>query len=458
MIEIKYSTRVFLDKRDQRVMIRVRWHNKQREVGFTTGVYAQPEKWDNDLHRAKKNTTHEIRGMKFSAAQINDRIGEFKEAIEDCFSTFMLKNVVPLADEVKTAVNGSLCRDEDVTEQPIRRRMSIKELFDTFLIEVGREKNWDKLAKEKYTQAYNHIIAASPYISPESITINTMYQLRDWYVENGYKNRTVDKQITMLKSFLRWINQQEGYSIPQKVLDFKPNLNVLRKTVNFLRYDELMSFAEYDFQDSEEYLAHARDLWCFMAFTSLRYSDLAALKTAHIIGNRIDMYTQKTNEHITIPLTEQAQKIIMKYKGRVSDPTSVFDVISNQKLNDYIKIAAERAGLNREVINTYFVGTERKEEIHKFYEIISCHDARRTFVSCSLAMGIPAEVVMKCTGHHSYSTMKPYIETATETQTMEMEKWNKNQYRSQITAILDLASENDMKAILQLIKEYAKAI
>ena len=44
-------------------------------------------------------------------------------------------------------------------------------------------------------------------------------------------------------------------------------------------------------------------------------------------------------------------------------------------------------------------------------------------------MGIPPETVMKCTGHKSYNTMKPYIETATETAALEMEKWNKNQYR-----------------------------
>ena len=67
-------------------------------------------------------------------------------------------------------------------------------------------------------------------------------------------------------------------------------------------------------------------------------------------------------------------------------------------------------------------------------------------------MGIPAETVMKCTGHKNYNTMRPYIETTTETQALEMEKWNKNQYRSQIINLLDNAEEERLKKILAYLK------
>ena len=118
-----------------------------------------------------------------------------------------------------------------------------------------------------------------------------------------------------------------------------------------------------------------------------------------------------------------------------------------------IKDAAKAAGLNRIIVETYFVGNKRLEEQHQFCDIISCHDARRTFVSCSLAMSIPAQVVMKCTGHKGYNTMKPYIETATETQALEMEKWNRSQYRSQIITLLDNANEELLKNILEYVKK-----
>lgn len=68
-------------------------------------------------------------------------------------------------------------------------------------------------------------------------------------------------------------------------------------------------------------------------------------------------------------------------------------------------------------------------------------------------MSIPAQVVMKCTGHKGYNTMKPYIETATETQALEMEKWNRSQYRSQIISLLDNANEDLLKNILEYVKK-----
>ena len=61
-------------------------------------------------------------------------------------------------------------------------------------------------------------------------------------------------------------------------------------------------------------------MFCFMAFTSLRYSDLSALKRAHISNGNIEMYTQKTNDRITVPIIENAQKIIDKYSCKENKP------------------------------------------------------------------------------------------------------------------------------------------
>ena len=350
-------------------------------------------------------------------------------------------------------VNRELGRLEESTQVESPKKTSLKILLNRFLKECGNEKNWDDDCKEKYIQAYQHITAAVPSVTPYNITIDTMYKLRDWYVKNEYKNRTINKQVVMLKCFLRWINQQEGFSIPDAVLNFSTNLKVMRRTVTFLHYEELLHFANFQFKNNDERLNRARDLWCFMAFTSLRFSDLSNLKTGHITDGRIDMMTQKTSDHISIPLTDGAISILNRYRGKETADGHVFDVPSNQKLNDAIKDAAKAAGLNRVIVETYFVGNKRMEEQHQFCDIISCHDARRTFVSCSLAMSIPAQVVMKCTGHKGYNTMKPYIETATETQTLEMEKWNRSQYRSQIISLLDNANEDLLKNILEYVKK-----
>ena len=164
------------------------------------------------------------------------------------------------------------------------------------------------------------------------------------------------------------------------------------------------------------------------------------------------MMTQNTSDRISIPLTDGALAILEKYRGQETEDGHIFNVPTNQKLNDNVKDAALEAGLDRLIIDTYFIGTKRYEIQHKFHEIISCHDARRTFVSCSLAMGIPAQVVMKATGHKGYNTMKPYIDTATETQTIEMEKWNRSRFKSEIIMFLDKATEEQLKSTLAHLK------
>lgn len=190
-----------------------------------------------------------------------------------------------------------------------------------------------------------------------------------------------------------------------------------------------------------------------MAFTSLRYSDLKALKKANISGEYIELYTQKTKDKIRIPIVSHARNILNKYKR--GESVFVFDIPSNQKMNDYLKEAAQLAGLDREIVETYFVGTKRHEEVHKFYETISCHDARRTFVCCSLALGIPASVVMSCTGHSDYESMKPYIEVADETTRIEMDKWNTHQYKSGIIEKLEQLTQSQLKQLFEYVQRIA---
>lgn len=450
MIQIIKSIRPYIKGSTGQVALKVRWNRSKYELSFFTNVWADPSKWDCDLLRAKKGTTHEVRGMKFSYNEINQAIAEYREEIETIFDKCALRNSVPTVEELKTMVNNALGRGKGNLEpMPVEKKKNMKQMIEWFLEECGREKNWNDQAKEKYTQAFQHITKANPRIKPDKITIEHMYKLKDWYIKQGFRNRTINKQVTMLKGFLKWIDTKDGYEVPSSVLNFETNLKVLRKTVTFLHYDELLHFAHFEFaNDKSGRLARARDFWCFMAFTSLRISDLLQLNKVHILDGRIEMYAQKTGEHLYIPLTEEALAIINKYSGKETADGHVFDIPSAQKLNDAVKDAAKAAGLDRIITDIYYIGTERREDRHKFCDIISNHDARRTFVSCSLAMGIPAETVMKCTGHKNYNTMKPYIETAIETQALQMEKWNKNQYRSKIINMLDEADEDFLKELL----------
>ena len=453
MINISFNIRSLIDKRDNRIIVRVRWNHKQYEVGFTTGMYAELEKWDMLRQRATKNTVHRINGNSIYASEINECLDDFQEVITTVFSVYGQQNRIPTTSELKEMVNAELGRNLKPSVKERDNNISIYDAFEEFLKMGKRERNWDMHCCNKYIQAYHHITAAVPKISPYDFSVETMYQLKDWYIENGYNNRTVVKQTNVLKVFLRWLKQRKGIPVPDEVLNFSTNLKVVKKTVTHLTYEELLSFYNFKFEGvGTEHIAHARDLWCFMAFTSLRYSDLKNLRTGHISGNMIEMTTQKTCDRIVIPLIDEAMAIINRYKRKVTDDF-VFDVPSNQKLNDYIKEAARIAGLNRLVVSVNYIGMNRIERQSRFCDIISCHDARSTFVSCSLAMGIPPQAVMKCTGHKGYNTMKPYIETATGTLSKEMEKWNRTKFKSQIMSFLDNADDETLAKVLNYCKQ-----
>ena len=63
MIKIQFNIRTLIDKRDNRVIVRVRWNQKTNEVGFTTGMYAQEDKWDFLNQKAIKGTVHVIKSV-----------------------------------------------------------------------------------------------------------------------------------------------------------------------------------------------------------------------------------------------------------------------------------------------------------------------------------------------------------------------------------------------------------
>ena len=450
MKKASFSTRAYVTKNGQ-IMIRVRWNGKKNEVGFSVGYSIDPMKWDSNKQLVKSNTTHRIGGKIVYAREINNTIRIFLGYIEEIFIEYSLHNETPGTADLKELVNEKLGRNKPEVPDNDKKK-ALKDIFKEFLSERVLEGNWSKAAEYKYRQMWLQLTSCDATIELDALDKNKLIQLTNWYINNDYCNRTIVKQFRILKSFLRWISKN-GYIIQPGVLEFKPKLKVIPKVVTFLKYKELMHFFEYEFPKEKEYLSKARDMFCFMAFTSLRYSDLAKLRPSNVIDGYLDFCTEKTDDKLRIALNEHAQKIIDKYAWSKGD--TIFPVPSNQKLNDYLKEAAKLAGLDREITQVYFKGNTRHEDTYKFWEQISCHDARRTFVCCSLALGIPASVVMSATGHSDYESMKPYIEVADETQKLEMDKWNTHQYKSRIIEELDKMDSEQLKKLFEYVKEIA---
>ena len=100
-----------------------------------------------------------------------------------------------------------------------------------------------------------------------------------------------------------------------------------------------------------ERLEHVRDLFIFACFTGLAYIDVAGLTQDNIRksfdGNLwIMTKRQKTNTDVNVPLLDIPKMILKKYKGKLPNG-KILPVISNQKLNAYLKEIADVCGIKK---------------------------------------------------------------------------------------------------------------
>jgi hypothetical protein len=100
------------------------------------------------------------------------------------------------------------------------------------------------------------------------------------------------------------------------------------------------------------------------------------------------------------------------------------EVISNQKLNDYLKEPGKFAGIDQPVQKVKFIGSRPVEETVPKIELITTHTVRRTFVTLSLEKGIRPETVLKITGQKNSKTLMKYVQVTDDIIDLEMGKWD----------------------------------
>lgn len=313
-----------------------------------------------------------------------------------------------------------------------------------FTAEMGEANQWTDGTRQKFAALKNHFVGYNPELAfadldEKGLTAFVAY-LRD---EKQMKNTTIGKQVGFVKWFLRWA-MAKGYNNNTAFQTFAPKLKIAAKKVVFLDWEELMKVYNYsvpangvgvELQDADgnpytkvvhdtAAIEKTRDIFCFCCFTSLRYSDAANLKRSDIEGDTLTITTIKTADTIRIELNKYALSILEKYANRTDLNGFVFPHITNQRMNMYLKDLCELCGLNQPITQTYYKGSQRIEETAPKYELIGTHTGRRTFICNALMLGIPAEIVMKWTGHSDYKAMKPYVDVTNAAKAKAMNLFN----------------------------------
>ena len=408
----------------ENVPIRMRVNFASQRIEFTTGYRIDVAKWDGDKQRVKNGCTNKL---KQSASEINAALLGYYTELQEIFKRFEVAEITPSPAEVKEAFNNRHGQNEktelasaDTSNVP----SNFYEAFDDFVRVCGRQNDWTHSTFEKFAAVKNHLKnfrseLSFDFFDEEGLTEYVQY-LRE---VREMRNSTIGKQLSFLKWFLRWSFKQGMHS--NNAYDtFKPKLKDTQKKIIFLTWEELNKLREFKIPPTKQALKRVRDVFLFQCFTGLRYSDVFNLRRSDIKGGHIEVTTVKTSDSLIIELNDHSRAILEKYKEVEFENDKALPVITNQKMNDYLKELAELAEINEPVRQTYYKGNERIDEVTPKYALLGTHAGRRTFICNALALGIPPQVVMKWTGHSDYKAMKPYIDIADDIKANAMSKFN----------------------------------
>ena len=167
-------------------------------------------------------------------------------------------------------------------------------------------------------------------------------------------------------------------------------IRIKRVDRGYLTEQEIQTMLKKKFASKR--LEQVRDIFIFSCLTGLAYIDLKNLTKEDIQiafdGKPWIMTSrQKTDTPVRVPLLKIPQDILKKYDGKLPKG-QLLPVLSNQKLNSYLKEIADLCGITKNV---------------------TFHLARHTFATTmTLAKGVPIETVSKMLGHTNIQTTQIY--------------------------------------------------
>ena len=407
----------------ENVPIRMRVVFAGQRIEFTTGYRIDVAKWDLDKQKVKNGYTNKL---KQSAGEINtDLLRQYTE-IQNIFKEYEVHDLMPTIEQIKCAFNERIKRSSNEVKETEKEEPTLDfwKAFERFVAECGKLNNWTHATYEKFNAVKNHLREFDEGLSLKSFTESYLNDYMDFLQKKDMRNSTINKQMDYLKWFLRWCTKK-GYCHNTAYEDFNPKLKSAPKKVIFLTNDELNKLKTVEIPHNKQYLERVRDVFLFCCFSGLRYSDVYNLKRSDVKPDHIEITTVKTADSLIIELNNHSKAILEKYKDIHFEDHKALPVISNQKMNVYLKELGELAEINDPVRETFYKGSKRIDIVTPKYALLGTHAGRRTFICNALALGIPAQVVMKWTGHSDYKAMKPYIDIADNIKADAMSRFNK---------------------------------
>ena len=346
----------------------------------STGKFIDADKWYSAMSKVKGNSEE--------ARTINSHLDNLKMNINQAEKMMILKEIEITSETLNNELYG--IKEKARTLVPIfeEHNRKIEEL-------LGMEYAPGTL--ERYKTSLKHTVNFIQW--KFNISDVNIHQIDHAFItEYEFYLRSVRKcanntAIKYIKNFHKIINQCLANGWLEKNPFAKYKSKVKEVVRQFLNEEEIERIMNKRFVS--ERLELVRDIFIFSCFTGLAYIDVKQLTKNHI-GFGIDgdkwIFTtrQKTETISKIPILPIAQQMIDKYENHPlsNNQNRLLPILSNQKMNAYLKEIADVSGINKD---------------------LTFHIARHTFATTvTLSNGVPLETVSKMLGHTNLKTTQHY--------------------------------------------------
>lgn len=334
------------------LQIEICFRRKRKFIG--TGVKLFAGQWNDKFHVVNSETS----------ASMNSRLNAQISSIQNIITQMQMDG----EDFTFEALDGYL-----------QRGSQVKASFLDFLKErIAQRSDLRDSTRKVHRTLLRALKEFGMITSFDDITKANLSKFDDWLHAHEYKQTTVYTYHKRLKTY---INEAVKFDMlsqnPYKSLKIKRGKP---EGIKYLTRKELTLLETCETLPKNGHLERVRDLFVFQSYTGLSYSDLDKFDWNNIRqqGDDYIIYDtrKKTDENYFIVLLDPALRILRKYDFKLPK-------ISNTKYNDYLKVVALCAGIDKP---------------------LTTHMARHTFATMMLSMGVRLEYVSRMLGHSSTRT------------------------------------------------------
>lgn len=356
---------------------------------FSTKLDVEPELWDVKLGKAAGNSQ--------KSRQLNNLLDDIRTSLKNHYREIEIQEAYVTAEKVRNAFLGYTTKQRTLLEL-------FKKHNDDACKLVGISKTDATLAK--YDRGYRRLeefMKAQYNIEDIALKeINHMF-ITDFetYLRTVSKcNENTTAKFMQTFRMIIIIAKNNGWIYADPFANYRIRLK--RVDRGYLTDQEVKKIMEKEFASLR--LEQVRDVFVFCCYTGLAYIDVKQL-TANQICTSFDgkqwimTHRQKTDTLVNVPLLNIPLGIIRKYEGKLPFG-QLLPVLSNQKLNSYLKEIADLCGISKN---------------------ITFHLARHTFATTTtLSKGVPIETVSKMLGHTNIKTTQIYARITNEKISQDM--------------------------------------